>query len=62
MSKICELNIPCGEDRSTLVAILAAAGYKVSIDLRKRSASWCEPERDYFVIVEDRESQEASDE
>ena len=56
MSKICELNIPCGEDRSDLVAILAVAGYKVSIDVRRRGVSWCEPERDYFVIVEDKEA------
>lgn len=54
--KICELKINTCTDRADLVAILAFAGYKVSIDKRKRPRKPYEMSTsDYFIIVEERE-------
>jgi hypothetical protein len=50
--KICELKIPNYEDRADLCAILAVAGYKVSIDEHRNWPMGSE----YFVIVEDKEA------
>ena len=51
--KICELNIPNGGDRASLVSELVFAGYKVSIDERKQE--WPSSKVDYYVIVEDKQ-------
>ena len=50
--KICELKINNFNDRDKLVAILANAGYKVSVNVIQRGWDiW--HGSDYFVIVED---------
>ena len=48
--KLCELKIQDYEDRMRTVAILANAGYKVSITVREIPDEYG---HDYFVIVED---------
>ena len=52
--KICELKINNCYDRAKLVGILAFAGYKVSIDERKKDHYF---DSDYYVVVEDKESE-----
>jgi hypothetical protein len=49
--KVCELKINNGEDRATIVSILAFAGYKVSIETRNKD-KYSNFEKEYFVIVE----------
>lgn len=56
MKKITELVIPCGEDRANLCAILAVAGYCVTIEERDTDISY---RKKYVVIVY--EKQEAID-
>lgn len=56
--KICELRIQHSEDRARLVSILAFAGYKVSIE--ERGDIFSRNGREYFVIVESKESEAAT--
>ena len=48
--RICELKIQIQADREKLVAILASAGYRVSIEER---GEW--PKHECWVIVEDKD-------
>ena len=54
--KLCELKVNVCEDRADIVKILVFAGYKVSIETRKRKDGYY-GEQDYFVIVESKEEQ-----
>ena len=47
--KLCELKIQDYEDRMRIVAILASAGYKVSIKDYQNKSNF---EHHYFVVVE----------
>lgn len=50
LTKLCEFEIPCGEDRSDLCAILSTAGYATRIEKRvDRKRSYFE--QTYYVIV-----------
>jgi len=53
--KICELKINNGADRMSIIAILASAGYKVSIDKRNEEPPSYYESKEYFVIVETKE-------
>ena len=53
--KICELHIQNGQDRSDLIAILATAGYRVSVDVRQDKTEWPREINHYYVVVEDKQ-------
>lgn len=49
--KLCELKINVQEKREKLVAILAEAGYRVSVEKRERPNVYLQ--FDWYVVVED---------
>lgn len=50
LTKLCEFEIPCGEDRSDLCAILSTAGYATRLEKRvDRNRSYLE--QTYYVVV-----------
>lgn len=50
LTKLCELEIPCGENRSDLCAILSTAGYATRLEKRvDYSRSYFE--QTYYVVV-----------
>mgnify|MGYP001300022301 CR=1 FL=1 len=58
MKRIAKLIINNREDRVTMVGILAAAGYKVSIQ-HNRPSYTIGDSADYFVVIEGQEIEQA---
>ena len=57
LTKLCEFEIPCGEDRFDLCAILSTAGYATRLEKRvDRNRSYLE-QTYYVVVVFDKEGE-----